>query len=444
MSTIIYRTRTLGVESPSTTKGSPLSNAEIDSNFFNLNEELALKLPTSEFTAENVLDLVKTVDGSGSGLDADTLDGHNADANNTVSTIVARDSSGNFSASQITANTFVGSLYLGTSSNITFEGSVDNDYEVTLTSINPTADRTLSLPNATGTLVSTGDTGTVTNTMLAGSIANNKLQYSTISIEGNEVALGESVSITSSDLVWSGSQTFLDNKFTIKDNLDNTKALTLQVSNISSGTTKTLTAPNENGTISTREYMTEYVNALFRGQVAYFPLDDAPTGWLKADGSAVSRTTYSALYAVIGTAFGSGDGSTTFNLPDLRAEFIRGLDSGRGVDSGRVLGSVQTSSVGSHTHDFYDVYAVAGDTKGNYNINGGVPTYPGGWGGSAGAANSGLKDVNGNFVEPYYYMNDGTDGDHDGGGYAFRNRTLAAGSADTRPRNIALLACIKY
>ena len=79
MSTIIYRTRTLGVESPSTTKGSPLSNAEIDSNFFNLNEELALKLPTSEFTAENVLTLIKTVDGPESGLNADLLDDQHAE-----------------------------------------------------------------------------------------------------------------------------------------------------------------------------------------------------------------------------------------------------------------------------------------------------------------------------------------------------------------------------
>src|SRR5215469_16888224 len=44
----------------------------------------------------------------------------------------------------------------------------------------------------------------------------------------------------------------------------------------------------------------------------------APSGWLMCDGSAVSRTTYSALYAVIGTAYGAGDGSTTFNLPDMQ------------------------------------------------------------------------------------------------------------------------------
>jgi len=50
----------------------------------------------------------------------------------------------------------------------------------------------------------------------------------------------------------------------------------------------------------------------------------APDGWLLCDGSAISRTTYSSLFATIGTSYGSGDGSTTFNLPDYRWTFLRG------------------------------------------------------------------------------------------------------------------------
>lgn len=80
------------------------------------------------------------------------------------------------------------------------------------------------------------------------------------------------------------------------------------------------------------------------GQVGAFARSTAPTGWLKANGAAVSRTTYNALFAAIGTVFGVGDGSTTFNLPDLRGEFLRGLDDGRGVDAGRSLGSAQKGS----------------------------------------------------------------------------------------------------
>lgn len=81
------------------------------------------------------------------------------------------------------------------------------------------------------------------------------------------------------------------------------------------------------------------------GQIGAFARTTAPTGWLKANGAAVSRTTYNALFAAIGTTFGVGDGSSTFNLPDLRGEFIRGLDDGRGVDAGRLLGSAQNATL---------------------------------------------------------------------------------------------------
>jgi phage-related tail fiber protein len=74
-------------------------------------------------------------------------------------------------------------------------------------------------------------------------------------------------------------------------------------------------------------------------------------GWLECDGSEVSRTAYAALFAVIGTQEGAGDGSTTFNLPDIRGDFIRGFDNGRGVDVGRVEGSSQLDEVKSHNHN---------------------------------------------------------------------------------------------
>nr|MDD4454660.1 tail fiber protein [Candidatus Methanomethylophilaceae archaeon] len=86
------------------------------------------------------------------------------------------------------------------------------------------------------------------------------------------------------------------------------------------------------------------------GMVGYFAGSSAPTGWLECDGSAVSRTTYADLFTAIGTTYGTGDGATTFNLPDLRGEFLRVLDSGRGIDSGRVLGSAQGEAYKSHNH----------------------------------------------------------------------------------------------
>lgn len=71
----------------------------------------------------------------------------------------------------------------------------------------------------------------------------------------------------------------------------------------------------------------------------------APTGWLKANGAAVSRKAYANLFAAIGTIYGAGDGFNTFNLPDLRGEFVRGWDDGRGIDSGRAFGSRQTDAI---------------------------------------------------------------------------------------------------
>lgn len=136
------------------------------------------------------------------------------------------------------------------------------------------------------------------------------------------------------------------------------------------------------------------------GEVCYFARNTAPTGFLKANGAAVSRTTYSALFAAIGTTFGVGDGSTTFNLPDMRGEFPRGWDDARGVDSGRVFGSAQADDFKSHTHT-QQANAAGGAGSGNVS-------------GSANTNNS------------------------NGG------QTLATGGTETRPRNIALLACIKF
>jgi hypothetical protein len=82
----------------------PLTSTQVDTNFTNLNTELAGKLDSSSYTAADVLTKIKTVDGVGSGLDADLLDGLNSSSSNTNSTIVARDSSGNFAANVITAS----------------------------------------------------------------------------------------------------------------------------------------------------------------------------------------------------------------------------------------------------------------------------------------------------------------------------------------------------
>ena len=137
------------------------------------------------------------------------------------------------------------------------------------------------------------------------------------------------------------------------------------------------------------------------GGVVFFPQTTAPTGWLKANGAAVSRTAYATLFAAIGTTFGDGDGIYTFNLPDLRGEFVRGFDDGRGIDSGRVIGSGQIDQIKSHSHNVQ----VKGQT--------------------------GLSSNSGNDLT--------TDT-----GSTITLNTNSVGGNETRPRNVALLACIKY
>lgn len=88
------------------------------------------------------------------------------------------------------------------------------------------------------------------------------------------------------------------------------------------------------------------------GSIITWPGTTPPTRHLLCQGQAVSRTTYAGVFAVCGTIYGAGDGGSTFNLPDLRGEFVRGFDATRGVDPGRALGSAQADAFRSHTHEY--------------------------------------------------------------------------------------------
>ena len=102
------------------------------------------------------------------------------------------------------------------------------------------------------------------------------------------------------------------------------------------------------------------------GSVIAYAGTSIPSGWLECNGANVSRITYNALFSVIGTLYGVGNGSTTFTLPDLRGEFIRGFDNGRGVDTSRSIGSWQDDSFESHTHTV-NSSAGLGDSTGGTN-----------------------------------------------------------------------------
>jgi microcystin-dependent protein len=123
--------------------------------------------------------------------------------------------------------------------------------------------------------------------------------------------------------------------------------------------TGALILPGSNPTLANQATRKAYVDAIVAavilaanppGKIDAFAMSSPPSGWLFCDGSAVSRTQFSALFDAIGTAHGIGNGATTFNLPDYRGVFLRGFDAGRGLDPGRVFASFQDDALGSHGH----------------------------------------------------------------------------------------------
>jgi len=142
------------------------------------------------------------------------------------------------------------------------------------------------------------------------------------------------------------------------------------------------------------------------GTVIPYGSTSAPYGYIKCNGAAISRTVYADLFAAIGTNFGGGDGSTTFNVPDLRGEFIRGWDDGRGIDSGRSFASFQNHQFQDHYHAYQDHTAGFG-----YQTHYSGPHGP-----------------------THHYDQSRNTGSPANGNYG----------SETRPRNVAMLYCIKY
>ena len=146
------------------------------------------------------------------------------------------------------------------------------------------------------------------------------------------------------------------------------------------------------------------------GTIIMFAGSSCPTGYLSLDGSSVSRTTYSALFALTSTTYGSGDGSTTFGLPNTQGVFVRGSGS-QTISSISYTGTRGTSEADQfqgHYHDFTNSI--------QYNA--------GGFSAGGGAGGNTLSQATGNAIT------NGTNG------------TPRTGS-ETRPANIVLLYCVK-
>lgn len=188
----------------------------------------------------------------------------------------------------------------------------------------------------------------------------------------------------------------------------------------------------------------------FVGSIWYFARENAPAGFLVCNGAAVSRTNYSRLFSIIGTRFGAGDGSTTFNLPDLRGMFLRGWAlGGFPTDPGRVMGSFQADAFKAHKHDLNEAaHTHTGSTGPAGQHHHAVMN------GAGGQETDSVGDRK-NFAARDYATSFYSDpnvvqpaGEHthpvtlNG---AKTNITMEnAGGTETRPMNVAMLACIMY
>ena len=174
-------------------------------------------------------------------------------------------------------------------------------------------------------------------------------------------------------------------------------------SSIQTRMTKLETDLQERTTQLETALQSQFIVAAPVGSLIVHAAQTPPSGWFECDGATKSRTDYADLFNTIGTAYGEGDGSTTFNLPDLRGEFVRGWDHGRGVDAGRVFGGWQDSQNLEHKHSIIDSNSSGSVTSSwHYGERGGV--------------------------------SDGQPG----------TETLASGGNESRPRNLAMIYCIRF
>lgn len=143
---------------------------------------------------------------------------------------------------------------------------------------------------------------------------------------------------------------------------------------------KSTYTPQNPEDLTNKEYVDKTINAaMWIGEVktmAYPNIPNLPTGMevVPCDGRAISRSTYSELYSLIGTSFGTGDGVNTFNIPDYRGLFLRGWDGGSNRDKDRIFGTIQQAGLPNHDHIFNGTTAVNNvshsHTRGTMNITG--------------------------------------------------------------------------
>lgn len=294
------------------------------------------------------------------------------------------------------ANIPSGQLLLGNGSNVPTATTVTGD--VTISSAGVT-----SIASGAVTSAKIAD-GTIVNADINASAAIVDTKLATISTAGkvsNSATTATNANTANAIVSRDASGNFSAGTITAALSGNVTGNLTGTASAIADGTVSTAKIVDAN--VTTAKLATTTQQSLVpAGAVMPFAMNSAPSGWLAADGTAVSRSTYAALFAAIGVTHGAGDSVTTFNLPDLRGIFVRGSGSQTisGTTYSGTFAAKQQDDFKSHTH------------KTGGNIAGASL--------SAGSALSTLP------------------------GFNTSQFTEATGGTETRPANIAMLYCIKF
>lgn len=162
------------------------------------------------------------------------------------------------------------------------------------------------------------------------------------------------------------------------------------------------------------ESMIAQASALPVGTMVAFPVDKIAPGFLEVDGSVKSTAAYPDLAAFLGTAFNKGDeGAGNFRLPESRGEFLRGWDHGRGVDAGRAISSAQLDALQNLTGSLGSVLDVQSSAAGAFTV-------------AASGTGAYATGNTGNYKQ-----------------FTFDASKVARTSTETRPRNLAVMWCIK-